>query len=231
MDLHELYRALWPQVGLIASYFPGLQGNDPPYATGTATLIHPGAILTAAHVVYDDRYGGKSRGFDVTFGNNAYVHGIPGENARFREDLFPGWPPDRLCPFDLSVVRLGVEMGGINPATVNASTTADLAGYLTNVVGYPAEGYDVYGQPLFGRLFGAEAIARIDPGYDTGFSIQYPIATLGGMSGGPVYRSDEAQAGLALRAIHNNQLGNGDGDGLVLSAELVEQIRVWVRGP
>jgi V8-like Glu-specific endopeptidase len=226
MDLSLLSKASWPAVGLIKAYFPALQNTAPPFASGTATLISPWAVLTAGHVAYDpspDR-GGQANSFDIEFGNGAFVRGIPGSNARVMNAYKSS--PTSLSPFDMSVVLLGTRVSTITPAAVvRRSVAADLAGFSVNVVGYPAVQAD-----LFGKLYGAADIARVDPGLNNGFSIQYPISTLGGMSGGPVYRTDEAAGGLFIRAVHTDLLTNGDGNGLILYESLVAQISSWVGG-
>jgi V8-like Glu-specific endopeptidase len=224
MDLTLQRKELWPWVGVIKAYFPLLRDTITPFSAGTATLISPWAILTAAHVVYNLDYGGEATSFNVDLGNGAFVHGIPKGNAK----VLPSYKanPAELSEFDYSVVLLGTSITTIEPATVvRKSEVRDLAGAMVNVVGYPAV---PAGNPEL--LYGAHDFARVDPGLDNGFSIQYPIATLGGMSGGPLYRRDEAARGLLIRGIHNDLLTNGDGNGLVLNESRVADISRWVQG-
>jgi V8-like Glu-specific endopeptidase len=224
MGLEILDRTQWPQVGMVLSYFPALDGRDPPYAVGTATLINPGAVLTAGHVVFDnspDR-GGLAIKFDILFNNRAEIRGIPGGNARLRTEWLATGPTNQPSQFDYSVILLGASVTGATPAGVVSTQPSGLLGRSASVVGFPAEGN------LFGSFCGAADIARDTIGApEDAFSIQYPIPTLGGMSGGPVYRTDETTNTIFIRAVHTNLLTNGDGNGLVILPGIADQISEW----
>ena len=114
-------------------------------------------MLTAAHVVYDASRGGFATSLDVRFGNETFIPAIPGGNAKVLSAYTSN--PLSLSAYDVSVVLLGTQVATIRPAAVVLKTlTSDLAGFATNVVGYPAVRAD-----LFGYLYGAADTALIDP--------------------------------------------------------------------
>lgn len=227
MQLHELTPSLWPQVGIIKSYFPKLKENGSrDHAVGTVTLINPGAVLTAAHNIHDRRpeRGGAALKFDILFGGGILIRGIPGGNARVLKEWRDTGPSSTPSPFDAGVILLGTRVDGPAPAEIRATRSSDLVNFSANVVGYPVA--------LPGgrsTLQGAADFAFNDLEPPLGeYTIQYPIPTLGGMSGGPVYRTDELSRGIVIRAVHTNGLDNkGSGIGLMISPKLDAQIQIW----
>jgi hypothetical protein len=61
------------------------------------------------------------------------------------------------------------------------------------------------------------------------YRLKYPTLSLDGMSGGPVYRTDESSSGrMRIRAV-NTSLYEGQGNGLVISPVLNQWINTWLR--
>ena len=223
MQLHSLDPKSWPQVGLIKCYFPALQNRNPDHAVGTVTLIDSGAVLTAAHNLHDRRpeRGGAALKFDIMFGDGIIIEGVPGGNSRVLREWMDTGPSSTPSAVDAGVLLLGTKINGPTPAQVRSTELSDLVGFSTNVVGFP----------VFppGNFWGAADFAfdSFGPPLDS-YTIQYPIPTLGGMSGGPVYRTDEVSQGIIIRAIHTNGLDNtGTGIGLRIYRDLNEQIKRW----
>jgi V8-like Glu-specific endopeptidase len=227
MDPQHLDKTLWPQVALIRSYFSGLNGW---FAVGSGTLIHPRAILTAAHVIYDsgtDR-GGLSNRFEVYFGGGAFAP-APGKNGRVPDK----WKSDTssLSVFDIGVILLDNALGGVTPADWSQPTTiSDILGHQTNVVGYPIDPqfYDNASSNARYAQLGGGYCTPIDMGSPwNNYRVAYSMVSLEGMSGGPVYRTDEARA-FTIRAV-NTALFNGTGNGVMLYPELYDQVVAWVK--
>jgi V8-like Glu-specific endopeptidase len=221
MDPQRLDKTQWPQVGLIRSYFPALNGW---YTVGTGTLINPRAILTAAHVIYDsdtDR-GGRADKFEVFLGGGATVTAA-GTNGRVLEEWVNSGDQSPISAYDAGVILLDPTnvVNGVTPAAVLASLLGDFLGHETNLVGYPLE------PGLYGDLAGGKGTS-IDMGPPwNGYRVAYSIVSLEGMSGGPVYRTDEASKHISIRAV-NTSIYNGTGNGLMIYPDLATRIGKWV---
>jgi V8-like Glu-specific endopeptidase len=221
VDPQRLDKTLWPQVGLIRSYFPLLNGW---YALGTGTLINPRAILTAGHVIYDsaaDR-GGRANRFEVFFGGGATATAA-GSNGRVLQEWIDSDTHDPVSAYDAGVILLDPTnaVPGVTPAAVLPSLIGDIVGHEVNMVGYP------FRPDLTGNLAGA-AGSPIDMGSPLdAYRVAYTVVSIEGMSGGPVYRTDEASRQISIRAV-NTSIYNGLGNGLMIYPALGTWIAKWV---
>jgi V8-like Glu-specific endopeptidase len=227
MDPQRLDKTLWPQVGLIRSYFPSLNGW---FAVGTGTLINRRAILTAAHVIHDPTRGGPATKFEVFFGGGAAATAA-GTNGRVLPEWVAANSLDPLSAYDAGVILLdptnvvgGVATAGVFAPAAQAVVINDLLGHNVNVVGYPIRP-DFYNDAA---LAGGESspFDMLGPPWN-GYRIAYPTASLPGMSGGPVYRTDEISASFTIRAV-NTSIYNGFGNGLMIYPDLAAQIGNWL---
>jgi V8-like Glu-specific endopeptidase len=224
MDPQRVDKTSWPQVALIRAYFPNLKGW---YAVGTGTLINRRAILTAAHVIFDshpDR-GGLATKFEVFFGGGAAAT-APGDNGRVLAEWENSTDPATLSAYDAGVILLDSSnaVESVTPAQVFPTVLGNLLGQAINVVGYPIRP-DFYND---GALAGGSGLP-MDMGLPlNGYRVAYPIVSLEGMSGGPVYRTDESTTYISIRAV-NTAVYGGDGNGLMIYPDLAAQIGNWVR--
>jgi len=225
MDPSPLDKTKWPQVGLIRSYFPGLGGW---YAIGTGTLINRRAILTAAHVIYDPSKGGEATNFEVFFGTGATTTAA-GKNGRVLQQWIDSTNPDPsslnpISAYDAGVIVLDPTsaVDGVAPAAVRPTLLDDLRGHDLNVVGYPIQ------SDFSGGLAGGQCSPiNMGPPWN-GYRVAYPIMSLPGMSGGPVYRTDEVSLKtISIRTV-NTSIYNGMGNGLMIYPDLAAQIGNWV---
>jgi V8-like Glu-specific endopeptidase len=221
MDPQRLDKTQWPQVGLIRSYFTTLNGW---YAIGTGTLIHPRAILTAAHVIFDPTRSGLPTKFEMVFGGGASAAAL-GTNGRILQEWKDENRLNPLSPFDLGVILLDPTntVNGVTPANFFASMNTDLFNHNTDVVGYPIRS-DFYNDLA---LAGGVSLS-IDMGspWDA-HRVAYQTVSLEGMSGGPVYRQDELSTVINVRAV-NTSIVNGLGNGLIICSALVAWIAKWL---
>ena len=221
MNPRPVDKRLWPQVGLIRSYFPTLNGW---FAVGTGTLINSRAVLTAGHVVYDHLRGGKANRFEIVFGGGATTSSL-GTNGRVLNEFISSNPNpnDPRSPYDLGVILLSAEdaVNGVTPASVFQTKPANLVGLEINLVGYPVI------QTVYDVLYGANSPA-LNPGQPwNGYLVNYNVNTIEGMSGGPVYPTVTTPTNLGVRAIHTC-LYNGMGYALTIYEGLANQIGRWL---
>ncbi len=225
MDPPPLANAQWPQVGLVRSYFPSLNGW---YGLGSATLINRRAILTAAHVIYDPSQGGTATRFEVFFGGGVQTT-APGGNGFVPDAWKATTNPDPaslspLSPYDTGVIVLDAAQAvdGVPTAGVCSSSFTDLNGHFVNFVGYPVRA------DYNGGLAGGQC-QPLDMGTPLNeYRVAYVIESLPGMSGGPVYRTDEVSGQkIFIRAV-NTSVYNGMGNGLIIYPALAAQIGQWL---
>ncbi|HVX11557.1 MAG TPA: trypsin-like peptidase domain-containing protein [Pirellulales bacterium] len=187
--------AKWPYICML---YAGFKNDLSTLAIGTGTLISPVLILTAGHVVYDGHKGWAS---SVT--------------ARFRSDPATDQPaatfrtttqwtsvdasrPDSVeSAYDVGVVVLKQPVDltlGIRPLPVETSNDSGLRAMTLSVAGYPAS------PPPVGTLYGASStLSDLTP-----TRLHYPIATVDGMSGGPVYDFDVSSSTRTIRGVHTS---------------------------
>jgi V8-like Glu-specific endopeptidase len=214
-----LDKTLWPFVGMVRSYFPGLKGQA---AGGTGTLIHPRVILTAGHVVYDPSRGGYPTRADVELGAVRFTV----SSTVFRttqpwvDTDSQGLNP--ISSYDIGAILLPAPIAPEAVPRVNYAVTPgpNLGGLEINVVGFPVRA------DLYGGLYGATAFPvimypELDP-----YRAFYPIETLAGMSGGPVY-SREATGQVLLRSVHTS-IYNGAGSALRITDGVATLVQSWV---
>jgi len=222
MNPGPLDKAQWPYVGLVRSYFPGLGGQA---AGATGTLINPRVILTAGHVVYDPSRGGYPTVVNVELGGR---QPFAVESTVFRTTR-PWVDTDSktmnpISAFDVGAILLDSPIPATDVASVSVAVTPgpNLGGLELNVVGFPVR------PDLFGTLYGARSTPTLlAPALDL-YRIFYPIVTLAGMSGGPVYTRDASSGRILLRGVHTS-LYNGMGSGLRITEGIAKLIQSWIR--
>jgi V8-like Glu-specific endopeptidase len=222
MDPGYLDKTLWPYVGQIRCYFPNLNGQA---AGATGTLITPRLILTAGHVVYDPSRGGYPTLARIELGGQQRTSV---ESAVFRTTQ-PWVDTDSktmnpISAFDIGAILLDTPIPAtqIAPASVAVTPGPNLSGLNLNVVGFPVE------PALFGNLYGARSEPTLlSPALDV-YRIFYPISTLDGMSGGPVYTREGVNGKVVLRGVHTS-LYNGLGSGLRITQGIANLIESWVQ--
>ena len=221
MNPGPLNKTQWPYVGMVRSYFPGLNGQA---AGGTGTLINPRVILTAGHVVYDPSRGGYPTMVQVELGG---LQRFSVESTVFRTTR-PWVDTDSktmnpLSAFDVGAILLDnpIPTTEVPSASVAVTPGPNLGGLDLNVVGFPVRA------DLFGTLYGARSTPTLlSPAMDL-YRIFYPIVTLAGMSGGPVYTRDAASGQILLRGVHTS-IYNGMGSGLRVTDGIANLIQSWV---
>jgi V8-like Glu-specific endopeptidase len=220
-DVVPLSPARWPFVGFVRSFFPNLANQHFPFAVGTAFLINPAVALTAAHVVYDtfSGYGGLARSVDITFPGQPTIGAaefIP-TNEWITQDSANNNPLSRV---DIAAIFFNPPLTSV--PFVDFGSGVGLAQEIT-VVGYTGNNYPRV------PFFGGTSFPITSP--DDAFRIAYPFATLGGMSGGPVYSLDASNR-PTVRGIHTSLLDNGMGDGLRFTDGILELInKTWLKRP
>ncbi len=123
--------AYWASAVQIVSYFP-----DGSVRKGSGTLVGPDDVLTAAHTVYDTKYGGAARVVEVTPGrfDSLKPFGVVTGSQFY---LPPGWTSSADFAYDYALIVLdraiGYQTGWVRmdalPDTGGAGTTVSSYGY------------------------------------------------------------------------------------------------------
>jgi V8-like Glu-specific endopeptidase len=224
----------FPFVCLIRSFF----ANTPPGKTeiGSGTLIGPRVILTAGHVVYDHFKGNATSGryalrIEVTFGNGVTRKGVKAQTTNEWIQV------DSKLRLETSAVDFGIIVladpidNQITPLRVETATRTQLSSEVLNVAGYPAGppgGAPSY--PLFGKRTNVTMLEGVE------HRLFYPVHTLPGMSGGPIYKVDSSPNSLArtVMGVHTslinapNSVVNGFGSALRITEGVHDLINVWL---
>jgi hypothetical protein len=149
----------------------------------------------------------------------------PGNNGRVPDEWISATTLlDPLSQYDAGVILLDSAnaVGGMIPAAVTSTSFDSLRGQNINFVGYPIRAD--YNNGLAG---GQCLPIDIGPPWN-GYRVAYVIESLPGMSGGPVYRTDEVSGKtISIRAV-NTSIYNGMGNGLMIYPSLAMQIANWI---
>jgi len=229
---------LRPEVGLIRTFFPALQGLSPPsgpFELGTGTLIHRKLILTAAHNLFNKSLGGKTLQVEVDFIGRPVVQSND-------SDVLAEWIDEitedersmsPVSAFDCGVIFLNeansATLSTVTPASVFRTTIDRIRGVLVGVVGYPSDSR----RPLWtGIQVGGTSPAAAtftDPPND--YRVAYATDSLRGMSGGPVYTLGP-NGGMQVRAVNTSTYPSPDGvpmgNGLLIYDALAVKMGQWV---
>jgi glutamyl endopeptidase len=224
----------FPFVGYIETSFPSPARGPGGLEIGTGTLIAPRLVLTAAHMVYDPAQGGQAVSIDITFGGpqgrkyqSVKQVDFPLEWRNPRDDL----DTSLVSPVDIGVIVLPQPIDRfITPVPFQTASDTMLAGMLLNVVGYPAFPPQGPRGALWGNDFnllqGGALPAEIRP-YES-FRLFYPVNTLGGMSGGPVYDFDPATTTRTVRGVHTAFLSDDVATATRIDENIFQLIQHWV---
>ncbi|MBX9585100.1 MAG: trypsin-like peptidase domain-containing protein [Gemmataceae bacterium] len=206
MGLYPVLRADaadYPAVAALRCSFPNGE-----LVGGTGTLIAPRLVLTAAHVLFDPARGGKALNVEATFGGPGALP-APGVWVDYPTDWArPQSPLDNsdVSAVDFGVVQLDRPLDRVvTPWRFEPIDDAALTGTPLSVGGYPVAPPD---GSAFGTLFGNTAYAAQGAALPAGasryeeFRLFYPIDTLKGMSGGPVYSVGPDPGTRVIHGVH-----------------------------
>jgi V8-like Glu-specific endopeptidase len=221
MNVVWLNKTLWPWVGFVRSFFPRMAGS---YTVGSGSLIDPHLILTAGHVVFDPSRGGYPNAVDVAIGGQqrkVVPSSVFRTTVQWKETDSLTLNP--VSAYDVGAILLAdpIDPGLATPIQPPAGPAPDLSSTSLNVVGFPADSDKI------GQLYGAQSFPT--PTTLDAFRIFYPITTLGGMSGGPVYEVDSAGQ-IIIRGVHTSyNSDDGLGSALRMTDGIVSVINTWLR--
>lgn len=213
-----------PFVACIETRFPGVDGREVVTA-GTGTLIGPRLLLTAGHVVFDPIHGGMPLGFQVTMGASPRrSFPVSGNNWRssgpwFTTDSHRNKIERSLSGSDFGVIILESTHPGVTPIAFQTTETDRLNALELFVAGYFNKSAN-----LRNDAFIASSLGTVMHSFD--FRITYQIATLGGMSGGPVWSRDSDTGTRTIRGIHTS-IFNGVGNALRITEHVFKRIDKW----
>ena len=207
-ELVEAVASDFPYIGYIETSFPTPTHGPGGLEIGTGTLIAPCVVLTAGHIVFDPNQGGQADAITITLGGPGGMS-VTSNRVDFPQEWRNGAPGS----FDNSVnsaVDLGVIVlpepidQFIAPVPFQTASDSQLAGMSLNVAGYPAAPSAGTRGTLWGRnshlLQGAAIPGDLAP-FES-YRLFYPVSTLPGMSGGPLYDFNSVSKVRTIRGIH-----------------------------
>jgi V8-like Glu-specific endopeptidase len=193
---------------------------------GTGWLVGPRTMVTAGHCVYDrNQMGGWAQKITLTFGQDEEVQAA-GPLLSTKFTALDRWVQSQDPDFDIAAIHLDKAVGDqLGWFGVAARTDADLADFLVNISGYPAERGGKQ------QWWARNRIRAVQPR-----RIFYDVDTSGGQSGAPVFIYDNENAPPVAIGIHAYGTG-GTPASLPLTVnsapriipEVVEQIEAWVK--
>ena len=190
---------------------------------GTGTLVGPRMLLTAGHVVYDPVHGGKPRSFRVTLGN-APRQSFTATNWRtsgkwFKTDSKLSMSKRALSSADVGVVILDNPIDSMVASLKYETTKTEVINAMTlNVAGYSNDATLIPNTAFFASSRGTTVP-------QASYRMSYPIHTIAGMSGGPVWSRDPSQV-RTVRAIHTS-LFDGAGNALRITTSVFRLLQKW----
>lgn len=196
IQVSEIDKDLFPFIGYVQAVFP-TQIPGVQFSVGSGTLIGPRVVLTAGHVVYDASKQGFATQVDVTFNGLRPVRAqtVQTNHLWIQQDASGANP---LSAYDYGVIILPEAIDQPTwPIACATTSDAELTSLTLNVAGYPAQPASIRGQ-----LFRGVSRASLSKAAGN-FRMFYPIHTLGGMSGGPVY-DVSASHGRTVRGVHTS---------------------------
>lgn len=159
---------------------------------------------------------GAALSVDVTFAGQSPIRGATYRvtDQWMNQDAANNNP---ISAFDIAAIFFDQPVAG--RPSVPYDSGVNLAGAEITVVGFTGEHYPSV------PFFGGSAFPIPSP-YDA-FRISYPLETLGGMSGGPVYTVDSANR-ATVRGVHTSLLVDGNGNALRFTDNILDLINFWL---
>jgi len=211
-------KPLFPFIALVRAHFP----NDKPqsFVIGTGTLITRRVILTTGNIVYDPSRGGYAEWVDVSFASEGDRITIKADVLRTTKEWvdIDSVSMDPTSAFNIGCIALSAPVDIVLPVSV-APMRGSEASLLFSIVGYSA-GAPGPGAP--GDLYGCQThLSRIGD-----YQLSYPVQTLDGMSGAPVYIIDDAGRPM-VRGVHTS-IVNGLGRAISIYGPIADLVSYWV---
>ncbi|MBM3334347.1 hypothetical protein FJY63_06775 [Candidatus Sumerlaeota bacterium] len=201
----------WRVIGKIYSVFP----NDQTYA-GSGALVDSFHMLTAGHMVNDNRYGGWVEDLE-------FIPGLDGDAAPFsstwavRIYAQSGWIDQQLPEYDWAYVVLDRNIGNVIGWLGYAYESLDYyPDKVFNIAGYPGELANGLGM-YWASDIATEATDNI---------LYHKIDTTQGQSGSPVFRYIQSTDDMDIMAVHTRGNTN-ENEGRRVNAALVTTIADW----
>ena len=195
---------------------------------GTATLISPTCILTAAHVVLDNAYSPEPNpaNWEFVMGTDFEATDAPTYPIASIH-VHPGW---RACMvrnngdlkgFDLALIRLGSAVPNVAPATINANYEEIIGEVLYFAgVGSLGNGNDgITDEDNSKRFAGANELDRVNSDVSHGLAASRYSGTRGGVLGFDFDSPSGDENSLDESKLPVGELGDGTSDSMPISLE------------
>lgn len=193
---------------------------DGSFGRGTGFIIDRNSVLTAGHIVNDEKEGWATS-ITVRPGANGAGNFPYGafESTKFIAPT--GWTKDRNINYDYGVINInGTFPSSIGSFGYGVATTSNFSNEFARVTGYPAHPVDDAGKPLYTQWYHS---GTIDLPLTAPRKVYYAADTSGGQSGSPVYIPGQNIA----RAIHSGPHNNNTNRGTRITQTVFDNIRDW----
>ena len=194
---------------------------------GTATLISPGCIVTAAHVVWDNAFSPEPNPADWEFVLGADFEAAGTQKFTIASiHVHPGWlacmsnNDGDLKGFDIALLRLGSSVPSTTPSTINASSQETIGEILYFAgVGGLGNGSDGVTDPDNSKLFGgANILDRINSNVSHGLTSSQYSGVTGGVLGFD-FDSPSGDKNSLSGNVFYGRLGEGTSDAIPITLE------------
>jgi glutamyl endopeptidase len=189
---------------------------------GTGWFIHNSVLATAAHNVYDSRYGGWAQSIEVFPGRNGSStpfgsQVVPRSRLRTNSNWISTGSPD----FDYGAILLSQPFSqNLGNFALDLSTT--IAGARVNIAGYPRD-IPFQGHPMFTMWWHAQQVSRVSER-----AIFYSHDTSVGQSGSPVWiKSGEERVAVGVHT-SGPTAGSPFNSATRINATVLNRFNGWV---
>ena len=231
--VYDTMQSPWNMVAKLLVRF--VVDGKPYYYGCSGVLIGPFHLATAAHCIFSWDPNGDGRKDDAAWADDVWVWpaqtdllppiGIPerpyGESRSVLNRTYEGWTQAGDITWDLALVTLN-------------RRTSDLAGWMGLDVDDPVTSLNFSGYPVEQPYVPPETVLQYagigrDNVEQYGTKQVYlSIYSYGGQSGGPVWRSDDADGGYHLQAVLSVSDRRGSAAAALITAETSEDFLTWM---
>jgi V8-like Glu-specific endopeptidase len=231
-----VYDTMQPPWNMVAKLLVRFVVDGKPYYYGcSGVLIGPFHLATAAHCIFSWDPNGDGRKDDAAWADDVWVWpaqtdllppiGVPerpyGESRSVLNRTYEGWTQAGDITWDLALVTLN-------------RRASDLAGWMGLDIDYPVTSLSFSGYPTEQPYVPPETVLQYAGiGHDNvekygAKQVYLRIYSYGGQSGGPVWRSDDADGGYHLQAVLSVSDRRGGAAAALITAASSEDFLTWM---
>ncbi len=189
----------------------GLEGEA---KSGSGWFVGPRTIITAAHNLRQWLSPFTARTMRVSAGQHGMYGSVWSGRAQWQA-MHPGWDATENPEFDVAAIWLDERVDQLGVIPIAAFPPPQLTGARIKVAGYPQT------MPEGVQAVGHGTLTQV-----RGLRIDHDIATAQGVSGGPVWVTDDQNLPWVV-GIHTNAKTEHATEAVLITDDLAQQIKQW----